>query len=77
MKSDRWRIVRREVGLSGRPHPLSSRVREGGFAESGRVRHFDRLTENRVWNVLVTVVDTRMGDAGVSGRVREGVLAPS
>ena len=28
--SDLWRIVRREVGLSGRPLPLSSRVREGG-----------------------------------------------
>ena len=73
------------MGLSGRPHPLSSRVREGGlpspeegrFAESGRVRDYDRLTENLVWSDPVTVVDTRVGDAGVSGRVREGVLAPS
>ena len=28
-------------------------------------------------SVPVTVVDTQEGDAGVSGRVREGVLAPS
>ena len=35
----------------------------------GRVWYFDRLTENRVWSVPVTVDDTRVGDAGVSGRV--------
>ena len=28
-------------------------------------------------SVPVTVVDVQVGDAGVSGRVREGVLAPS
>ena len=65
------------MGLSGRPHPLSSRVREGGLPGLERVRHFVRLTDNRVWSVPVTVVDTRVGDVGVSGRVREGVLAPS
>ena len=28
-------------------------------------------------SVPVTVADAQVGDAGVSGRVREGVLAPS
>ena len=35
------------------------------------------LTENRVWSVPVTLVEARVGDAGVSGRVREGALASS
>ena len=30
-----------------------------------------------MWSVLVTLVEARVGDAVVSGRVREGVLASS
>ena len=30
-----------------------------------------------MWNVPVTLVEARVGDAWVSGRVREGVLASS
>ena len=44
---------------------------------SGRVRHSYTLTDNRVWSVPVTWVEARVGDAWVSGRVREGVLASS
>ena len=33
--------------------------------------------EKCVWSAPVTVVEAPVGDAGVSGRVREGVLAPS
>ena len=49
----------------------------GRFAESGRVRLIVGSTEKCVWSIPVTVVEARVGDAGVSGRVREGVLAPS
>ena len=35
------------------------------------------LTENRVWSIPVTLVEARVGDAWVSGRDREGVLASS
>ena len=49
----------------------------GRSAESGRVRHIVKSTEGSAWNVPVTAVDAQVGDAGVSGRVWEGVLAPS
>ena len=41
----------------------------GRFAESGRVRHFDRSTEGSAWNVPVTAADAQVGDADVSGRL--------
>ena len=43
---------------------LGQRLDDGGrLAESG--------SSNRSWSVPVTLVDARVGDAGVSGRVRE------
>ena len=42
-----------------------------------RVRHSYILTENRVWSVPATLVEARVGDAWVSGRVQEGVLTSS
>ena len=56
------------MSLSGRPHKLSVRVQEGGGSSP---------TEDRVESVPVTMADAQVGDAGVSGRVREGVLATS
>ena len=58
------------MGLSGRPHKLSSR----SGREVCRVRKSQacrKSTEDSVWSVPVTVVDAQVGDAGVSGRVRE------
>ena len=65
------------MGLSGRPPQLIRRVREGCVPSPEEFRHSYILTENRLWSVPVTLVEARGGDAGVSGRVREGVLASS
>ena len=74
------------MGLSGRPRKLSSRVWEEGLQspeESGLSSDRQRSVCG-AFQVLyicicipVTVVEARVGDAGVSGRVQEGVLAPS
>ena len=64
------------MGLSGRPYKLSSKVPEGGLPSPEESR-IVISTEDSVESVLVTVADAQEGDAGLSGRVRQGVLAPS
>ena len=62
---------------------LSGRTDRGGIeserevCESGRVRPIVRSTEGSAWNVPWTAVEAQVGDAEVSGRFNEGVLAPS
>ena len=44
--------------------------------ESGRVRRDRIVTVRSVWNILVTVADTRVGDTDVSGISEGGVTTP-